>query len=407
MLSLGNNNIKALDNLLYMRRFDNLRTINLKGNPVCLDAEYKNYLLAKMKNLRYLDYRLIDESAIQAAKDLYQDELIELNEKESQDERRKEKARSEAEKQAQHRDANMQGVENVFNEMFSDAESKKLEVLPIWKELIASEREEFDKLYSSFETEMGKTAKLKQREIASHSEAWAKSRSGTQEASIKLIQKYEKEKKQLLREMPNNEAVVYPKLTAHLEKADELWTLLMEQEMIQVEESTQLNAEFERRYGEVRASTLEIITNFFAKMHEMEKEFHEKLLVVVSRLLEASQLAKPDSALGGAAAAADDDRVRGDVGEDELTAEARQMLGDKDALMNSLSASHESRISKIDAKEEELQQGEKSREEALQLKNETDERERNRNRINEIAEYIPAVQKEIKEVLESDEGDYT
>ena len=29
------------------------------------------------------------------------------------------------------------------------------QVLPIWKELIASEREEFDKLYSSFETEMG------------------------------------------------------------------------------------------------------------------------------------------------------------------------------------------------------------------------------------------------------------
>lgn len=52
--------------LLYLRRFKNLRTLNLGGNPFCENADppYKAYVAAFLPHLEYLDYRLIDEDTV-------------------------------------------------------------------------------------------------------------------------------------------------------------------------------------------------------------------------------------------------------------------------------------------------------------------------------------------------------
>ena len=34
-VSIGNNGIKSLDNVKYLRRFSSLRLVNLSGNPIC------------------------------------------------------------------------------------------------------------------------------------------------------------------------------------------------------------------------------------------------------------------------------------------------------------------------------------------------------------------------------------
>tara|TARA_B110000305_G_C19431405_1_gene636442 strand:- start:928 stop:1839 length:912 start_codon:yes stop_codon:yes gene_type:complete len=68
-LSLGNNVISSLDGKLqgevglchYLRKFKKLHLVNLEGNPVCKEAEYKYMLLAYLPNVKYLDYALIQE----------------------------------------------------------------------------------------------------------------------------------------------------------------------------------------------------------------------------------------------------------------------------------------------------------------------------------------------------------
>jgi Leucine-rich repeat (LRR) protein len=37
----GNNNLKRLDNVMYLRQFKNLRLVNLAGNPFCKDHDYR------------------------------------------------------------------------------------------------------------------------------------------------------------------------------------------------------------------------------------------------------------------------------------------------------------------------------------------------------------------------------
>lgn len=56
--------IEMLLQCLYLRKFKKLRTLNLSGNPFCSTDEYKQYIVAFLPHLEYLDYRLIDEDTV-------------------------------------------------------------------------------------------------------------------------------------------------------------------------------------------------------------------------------------------------------------------------------------------------------------------------------------------------------
>lgn len=104
MLSVGNNSLSTTDGLLYLKCLDSLRVLNLCGNPVCSDPEYRPYvvkqavlvlmfppsnwqkrpcdsfLLAHLDKLQYLDYALVDTNEAIQAREQYQDELEEMKE---------------------------------------------------------------------------------------------------------------------------------------------------------------------------------------------------------------------------------------------------------------------------------------------------------------------------------------
>ena len=81
VLSIGNNAIGNLENVMYLRKFPKLRLVNLAGNPICKDPEYRPYVLSRIKKLKYLDYRLVDGDAVNTAREQYQDELMEVEER--------------------------------------------------------------------------------------------------------------------------------------------------------------------------------------------------------------------------------------------------------------------------------------------------------------------------------------
>ena len=69
VLSLGNNAIKNLDKMVhYLRKFKTLRVLNLQGNKTIYeDPEARTYVIAFLKQLRYLDYKLITDEEVIAA----------------------------------------------------------------------------------------------------------------------------------------------------------------------------------------------------------------------------------------------------------------------------------------------------------------------------------------------------
>ena len=131
VLSMGNNQIDVLENLMYLRQFKGLRLINFAGNPICKDPEYRPYILSHIKNLKYLDYRLVNKDQVTSAREQYQDEMLELEEKEEQEEA---KEKADGEKRVHNAlmaEANMPGVEDLFETMLKDdPEFSKLRYIP-------------------------------------------------------------------------------------------------------------------------------------------------------------------------------------------------------------------------------------------------------------------------------------
>jgi len=48
----------------YLRRFKQLQTVNLAGNPISQLDEYKTFVTAYLTNIEYLDYRLVDQATV-------------------------------------------------------------------------------------------------------------------------------------------------------------------------------------------------------------------------------------------------------------------------------------------------------------------------------------------------------
>jgi hypothetical protein len=55
--SAGKNCLSQLTATSYLVRFSRLELLNLAGNPLAQDQDYRSYVLSHLKHLRYLDYR--------------------------------------------------------------------------------------------------------------------------------------------------------------------------------------------------------------------------------------------------------------------------------------------------------------------------------------------------------------
>jgi hypothetical protein len=82
-LSLGNNRIDSLEQVVRLRQIRSLRMLTLANNPIESNAEYRMTVLAYVDSLHYLDYAMIDKAEKIAAKEQYHDELLDVEEKES------------------------------------------------------------------------------------------------------------------------------------------------------------------------------------------------------------------------------------------------------------------------------------------------------------------------------------
>ena len=196
VISLGNNAIKELEYTMYLRRFNKLRMVNLAGNPICKDPEYRSYVLSHIKNLRYLDYRLVEESAILSAKEQYQDEMLEIEEKEAAEETREKQEAERAAHNALMEEANLEGVESLFDDMLrDDPEHAKLSIVPELQTGLAEFREKFDEHLEEFRTTILDQHKKKQEEHDEWLSTVNKATGAKDAAARKVVTDFERTKK--------------------------------------------------------------------------------------------------------------------------------------------------------------------------------------------------------------------
>uniref|UniRef100_A0A8B9CFB2 Dynein regulatory complex subunit 3 n=1 Tax=Anser brachyrhynchus TaxID=132585 RepID=A0A8B9CFB2_9AVES len=71
IFSIGKNNLTALEDVVYLRRFKKLRTLNLTGNPFCEEEQYVLFVVAHIPDLVYLDFKLVSDTTRELAVSKY------------------------------------------------------------------------------------------------------------------------------------------------------------------------------------------------------------------------------------------------------------------------------------------------------------------------------------------------
>eukprot|EP00960_Hanusia_phi_P049833 759816-Hanusia_phi.AAC.5 len=144
-LSIGNNQITDVVSAIhYLRPFPNLRILNMQGNPCSKDPEYHMRIIAHLKDIVYVDYRLVDPEQVQSAREHFQDELFEVYEEEKRKAEEMQKIEEQIQRMQQLKDGNMEGINTLLDEMLKDdTEQEKLKNLTFWPEVIDELQHEF------------------------------------------------------------------------------------------------------------------------------------------------------------------------------------------------------------------------------------------------------------------------
>jgi len=336
IFSCANNEISLTDELQTLRKFPHLRVVNFQNNPVCQDSEYQPVLLAFLKHLKYLDFRLVDDAKVQSAKEQYFSDLQQLTIDEAQEAQVKKREEEEAEKTALYGRANMPEVETLFKTMRDeDMEGEKLKLFDVFREPLDDFEDDFKDAWESFKLCMLDLYQQKVDEKKKFDMNYYGAIENVDRQSKKMIAGFKLLRKRTKQKLDQGVAEQErEELLSELDgRTEELREQLLELEMFQVEQYEDLIMQFEDKFGSVKSRTLDETRVFFDKMRDMQNVYFEKIQERARDLLTKY--------------------ANGEVL--NLLDEAQQVLADKDAFMTGVvTGSHEFKISKIDAKDEEI-----------------------------------------------------
>jgi hypothetical protein len=380
-LSIGTNNIAALDSIVKLRRFKSLRLLNMEGNPVSKESEYRMYVLAYLNNLTYLDYAMVMKSEIVAAREQYQDELLDVEEKEALEEEKATREAAAARQTAKLQAANLAVVETIFDDMFKeDTEMAKLKYLAGINDIVANFQSEVESSSDQFLTVGLEKDKSKGRETSRFSVALKELRQQYAGDSVKMIEEFNRQKKRVFRQLQiqNRDHVEHGDLEELRAEVAKLGNALMDLEMRQVEQFEDIMNEFENKYREINAACLEAQQSYFRAVEECENSYLRDLMTLVNELLEKA--------------------AKEELPED-LPEEASNLLIDRDTCLTAITGSHDIHVGKLYKREEETKFNEITHCTETVRNYRDEEHTRNRNRIIEIQEFLESNRKQLNDLV--------
>ncbi|XP_058260362.1 dynein regulatory complex subunit 3 [Hemibagrus wyckioides] len=369
IISLGNNLISQLDSVIYLRKFKNLRTLDLAGNPFCKDENYKVFVTAHLPDLVYLDYRLLDEQTREKGQYQYQTATEKIKHIELEGQKAAEAQKAMEQELQLHKDAFVEYLNgpHLFNSMFvDDVEASKLAHLPEVATLLESYQTQLEALCMKI-FEAGLTQQTqRQKEVECFFTGFRNAVADNQQKGAQIVADFERSRRQVMAEMKQAADHSVLKIRVRneiMQIRDTLLTLEM-QLVAQLEDITK---DFERNITDMVGGFAEYVQGIFVQCRDLENHHHEKVLMIAVATLE---------------------RVAKNELDEDLPDDVQLLFVDKDTMTNAVSASHDAHLLKIDNREDGLLTRIHNWKSALIKSIHDDAVERNRKRISEILTYI-------------------
>ncbi|XP_059835820.1 dynein regulatory complex subunit 3 isoform X1 [Hypanus sabinus] len=372
IFSIGKNHISDLESIIYLRRFKRLRTLNLAGNPVSEDERYSMYIPAFLPDLMYLDFRLIDKTTKEQALQMHYSAIANLVHQEDLEFKSLEKLRLEEEELALHKDAYVEYLNGpgLFDSMYAeDVEAPKLLLLPGVSEFVEQYKIEFTEICQKLFKYGLEAFNTRNKEVDCFLECLQEANEENQQNGIKIIKEFEDKNKEQLNELQHitDSLLVENKIHQLRVKIDKLWNSLMNLEMQLVDQLEEASKEFERNISEMVTTYIENVQALIAQCRDMENRNHENMLEIA--MSSYDKMGKSD-------------------GDEEMPEELRALFIDKDTVMNTINASHDLHLLKIDNQEDKMVTKANAWLRDTIEKLHMDEIARNRKRILEINVYV-------------------
>jgi len=282
-------------------------------------------------------------------------------------------------------EANLKGVESLFDDMLrEDPEYAKLVAVEGLTD-VTEFRDKYVTGTEEFKAAMLKLADEKREERGLYQTVVDAAKQAKDDSARQLIMAFEKRKKHAFRDVRDDPSRAEQVLAEPKARNEKMRDELSELEMQMVEVMDDLNQEFERSFQDLVDGTKQAVSTYFSTIRDLEIVYFEAVTANALRLME--------------------EYASGKIDPDEYSDDARALLADKDTLMNAIQASHDAHTSKIDATEDGLVQNELKRFNDTVVADKAAEHKRNRDRVNEIYNLIDRNRAEIEEMLVQEEAD--
>ncbi|PKK20718.1 dynein regulatory complex subunit 3 isoform X1 [Columba livia] len=379
IFSIGKNNLTTLEDVIYLRRFKNLRTLNLTGNPLCDDERYMLFVVAYLPNLMYLDFKLVSDSTREAAVLEYQDRTDLLEGEEAQVLAELEEKQAKQQELEYHKTAFVEYLNGsfLFDNMYEDdTEAAKLASLPGVSDLLQKYREEFVSVCENLFNFGLKEYEKREAEVSEFCECRNEALTANQQESRKLILDFENRNKMTLDEIHNagSSDIAESKRAEYKADIHQLSEALMTLEILIADQMEELANDFKGNMAVVASTFIENIKGIMNQCRDLENRHHEKLLEICITTLEKS--------------------VKNEL-EEDLPDEVRMLLVDKNTIVNAANVSHGVRLRKIDMRESDIFTNTYRWQASVTEKAFQNEVDRNREHVKEILQYIDSLQEEL------------
>ncbi|CAL8097143.1 unnamed protein product [Calicophoron daubneyi] len=385
VLSVGNNKLSRLEDLIYLRRFPVLQSLCLRGNPMCAEEEYLDYIYAFLPKLIYLDYKRTETDRRTPAYEKYQLRVDEVVASEVAETEAKRIAEDQEAQRKIHRDAFIEGMdnENIFELLYlDDPEGRELLTVPELSHSVETFREKFTAqckaLFDYGLTELGK----RQTEVEQFRTCITKAKEINDANGKKEIQEFKEYQKNAFKqlEQTTDSVSLQQKIKDYCDQLHQLWYTLMRNEMILAEQLEDVIKEFELSMQDIIDRFIQNVEASFAESRDLQAQFNDRLTDICPNVLE--RLSRVDTEVNAS---------------DALL----QIFIDKETIANALQSSNYAHQFELDGMADRINH--RAREwlaELLKSLHEREEYERNRARVTEISRTVDAFRQELDSLVD-------
>nr|DAA06417.1 TPA_inf: protein phosphatase [Drosophila ananassae] len=395
IISLGNNLIDSVEGVKRFRFMNNLKVLNLEGNPIAKKKDFclLKYVIAILPKLNYYEYTFIKNELREESTSIFYRELREIEdkqEKEIQTRELHEREMSEAKRLAssfvEHLDGHQlfdslwRGDEDgrilmlvgLQAQELSDEYDKDIfeltqEIYKLGLERFAERDDEIRDFMNNLQEGQEELQIMGQKEIEDFLQFKEKI---FEEARITLRQLEQNSMHGDDENSPENLKLsdAVDKINIQFEESmNDMWQALMTQELYLHEAIEESTTNFHRKIVELMAKFVEQSQAFFVQLREISVHFSENMTEIVTRFI-STKLALQDF--------------------EDVPVELRVCMDDRDAILNLIAGMKDSHTLRIDEREDRIATRTKEFIDNMidQLNNR--EIERHRSKILEINSFI-------------------